>query len=253
MPGEVHLMRRQPAVPPAPAISRGDAVDALRCPPGETNALALFGVLHDSPPVVGRLELASVHAAADERLYLRGETGTAAYTVQAGLVRFERVTESGQRRIVRLAGRGDLIGQEALLQRPYADEAVACVPTVLCRLPGSVMERVARGEPALARALMERGQTALEQAEAWIADISSGPSRRRLLKLLERLLAHADDQGQVWLPRRQEIGDMLDVTLETASRLVSQLGREGVLPRVEPRRATVDVSRLAQALREADR
>lgn len=248
MPGEVHLMRRLPADSAAPASPRAQA----DCRPCEIRPLALFSVLQDHALAPLRPEIASLHAAADERLYLRGEIGSAAYTVHSGLVRFERVTESGQRRIVRLAGRGDLIGQEALLQRPYADEAVACVPTVLCRLPGGVVERMARGEPALARALMERCQLALEQAEGWIADISSGPSRRRMLKLLERLLAHADDQGRVWLPRRQEIGDMLDVTLETASRLVSQLAREGVLPQVETRRATVDVGRLAAALTVAD-
>lgn len=246
MPGEVHVMRRMASRPAAPA-------SATSCPPCEVRPVALFGALADATLAHVRLDIASVHLAADESLYLRGETGPAAYTVRSGLVRLERVTEAGHRRIVRLAGRGELIGQEALLERPFADEAVACMPAVLCRLPRSAIERVGKADPALPRALMLRWQAALEQAEGWIADISTGPSRRRMLKLLERLLPHADDQGRVWLPRRQEIGDMLDITLETASRLVSQLTREGVLASVDGRRATVDVSRLAQALVAADR
>jgi CRP-like cAMP-binding protein len=166
-----------------------------------------------------------------------------------GIVRFERSTEHGDRRIVRLAGRGDLIGQEALLQRPYADEAVACTPVQLCRLPRHLVEELAAPPGGLPLELMQRWQSALDAAEAWVADLSTGPARRRVLRLLERLAGLAEPGQPVWLPRREEIGAMLDITVETASRMISQLRREQVLELAGPRGARVDRVALARALR----
>ena len=45
---------------------------------------------------------------------------------------------------------------------------------------------------------------------------------------------------------------MLDITVETASRIVSQLRREGVMVRVPPAQARLDRARLRDALRALD-
>jgi CRP/FNR family transcriptional regulator, anaerobic regulatory protein len=189
---------------------------------------------------------------ADDTLYDRGTAGLAVFTIRVGIVRFERTTERGDRRIVRLAGRGDLIGQEALLQRSYADAAIACTRVELCRIPRHLVDDLAQHQGALPRELMLRWQLALDAAEAWVADLSSGPARRRLLRLLLKLQGQTDADGLIWLPRRDEIGAMLDITLETASRLVSTLRREGVLELVSGRRARLDAQALQAAMRAQD-
>ena len=38
---------------------------------------------------------------------------------------------------------------------------------------------------------MLRWQRALEDSEAWLADLATGPARRRMLRLLHKLTAHA--------------------------------------------------------------
>ncbi len=216
----------------------------------EVRRHALFGVLDERVLQRLRVPIATSSAAVEERLYARGECGGAIYTVHAGIVRFERVTEGGERRIVRLAGCGDLIGQEALLRQPYRDDAVACTPVTLCRIPALVLDEIDHGQMRLARELMRRWQRALDEAEVWSAELAAGPSRRRVLRLLDRLTRHAVDDGggRIWLPRRDQMGDMLDMTLETASRIVSQLRRERVLQPVPPQHALLDRQRLSQAL-----
>ena len=67
-------------------------------------------------------------------------------------------------------------------------------------------------------------------------------------RLLLRLQQYADSDGMIWLPRRDEMGAMLDLTVETASRLISALRRQGVLDVVTRHRARVDVAALQQAL-----
>jgi CRP-like cAMP-binding protein len=225
---------------------------ARACAACEVRRSALFGALDEAALDGIHTHIASLVLEPDTAVYGRGSAGSAVYTVRAGVVRFERTTERGDRRIVRLAGRGDLIGQEALLQRPYADEAVACTPVQLCRIPRTLVDDLAREGSGVPRELMLRWQAALDAAEAWVADLSTGLSRRRLLRLLLRLAEYADAGGVIWLPRREEIGAMLDMTIETASRLVSQLRREGVLSPVSPREARLDRARLRAALEAQD-
>ena len=94
-----------------------------------------------------------------------------------------------------------------------------------------------------------RRDTRHPQAQAWVAKVCTGPARRRLPRLLERLTDPAEPVQPLWLPRRGEIGAMLDIAVEIASRLISQLRRDGVIQFGGPRSATVDRRALADALR----
>lgn len=221
---------------------------AQACAACEVRSKALFGALDNAGLDRIHTQIATLALKPDDTVYDRGTAGLAVFTIREGLVRFERHTEYGDRRIVRIAGPGDLIGQEALLQRPYADDAVACTAVQLCRIPRTLVDQLAQGADALPRELMVRWQRALDAAEAWVADLSAGPARRRLLHLLRRLAEHAGPDGSIWLPRRDEIGAMLDMTVETASRLVSALRREGVLVLTPGRSAVLDRVALGRAL-----
>jgi len=231
------LQWRDPHHPQADACSR--------C---EIRQTALFGVLGDADLDRIHTHIAGLTLAPDEPIYSRGSAGLAVYTVRSGVVRFERTTDQGDRRIVRLAGKGDLIGQEALLQRHHSDEAVCCTEVQLCRIPCTLVDDLGRAQGALLRELMLRWQVALDEAEAWLAELAAGPARLRLLRLLRRLADHADAAGQVWLPRREEIGAMLGLTEETASRLVSALRREGLVTVLPGRSARLDPQALDAAL-----
>lgn len=225
---------------------------ARACAACELRSQALFGALDDAGLDGIHTHIAATEVAADQPIFRRAEAGAAAFTVRAGIVRLERIGRQGERRIVRLAGRGDLIGQEALLQRPYADDAIACTPVQLCRIPSHLIDRLAAGPGTLPRELMRRWQTALDAAETWVAELSSGPAHRRLLHLLQRLQQLGEPDAPLWLPRREEIGAMLDLTVETASRQISRLRREGVIELLPPRGARVDRDALARALAHAD-
>lgn len=213
---------------------------------------ALLGALGDEGLDEIHTHIAAVSLAPGDPVYGRGERGDALYTLRSGIVRFERVSERGDRRIVRLAGRADLIGQPALLGQPFGDDAIACTPVEMCRLPASMIESLGSTRPALLRELMLRWQRALEDAEDWLADLTSGPARRRLLRLLLKLGDYAEPGAALWMPQRDEIGAMLNMTVETASRLISQLRREGLLVLEGPRGARVDAAALRAALQRED-
>jgi CRP/FNR family transcriptional regulator, anaerobic regulatory protein len=221
---------------------------AAVCAACEVRGTALFGALDVEGLDRIHTHIAGLEFAADETLYHSGAQAQAIFTIRAGVVRFERFNERGERRIVRLAGRGDLIGLEALLQRAHQDDAVACTPVQACRIPTALVHDLGSSQQLLQRELMLRWQLALDQSESWLAHLAFGPARGRMLRLLQRLAGFADPQGNVWLPRRDEMGAMLDMTLETASRQVSQMRREGVLTVLPKRGARLDREALQRAL-----
>lgn len=96
---------------------------------------ALFGVL-DLPALDQiHVHIADIRLAPGQSLYSAAGPGQAAFTIRNGLMRLERSNERGDRRILRLAGRGDLVGMEAMLGQTYAADAVACTEVQVCRLP----------------------------------------------------------------------------------------------------------------------
>lgn len=213
---------------------------------------ALFGVLDADGLSRLHVAIATPAFAADEALWQAGTVGMAMYTLRSGIVRFERVTAAGDRRIVRLAGPGHLIGQETLLSAPHADDAVACTPVQACRLPRTLVDELARSEPQVVRELMRRWQAAVVAAEQWASELTAGPARRRVLSLLHQLVQLSDGDDGTWLPRREDMGAMLDLTTETASRIVSALRREGVLQALSKQHVRVDAQRLDAARHAAD-
>lgn len=210
---------------------------------------ALFGVLDAQTLQDIHWRIADLHFAPGQPVFTSGESGHAAYTVREGMVRQERISERGERHIVRLAGRGDLIGLEALLGQTYATTAVACTPVKICRLPRALLEELEQQDPSLVHGLMARWQRALDDTEEWMTELLSGSARWRMLRLLLKLSEFGEGEGRIWLPTRQEMGAMLGMTFETASRLVSQLKREGVLQNSSDRHAVLAMGELMAALR----
>jgi CRP-like cAMP-binding protein len=211
--------------------------------------MALFGVLDNDALARIHYRVPDLRFEPGQSLFTAHDPGTAAYTVREGVVRLERSSERGGRRIVRLAGRGDLIGMEAMLGQTYAADALACTPVKVCRLPRVLLDELAGEQPQLLRDMMKRWQAALDEADEWLTELSVGSARWRMLRLLLKLSEFGEPDGRVWLPSRQEMGSMLGMTVETASRLVSSLKREAVLDTLDVRHARLHMPALMAALK----
>jgi CRP-like cAMP-binding protein len=163
-----------------------------------------------------------------ESVYRMGDPGNAAFTLREGVVKLVQYLPDGAHRIVRLVRPHDVFGLEALLGLRYQHDAIVVQPASLCRIPTSVLHRLDREQPKLHQELLRRWQRALNEAEAWLTELSTGSARQRVIRLLLRLV---DDQGVGLCPlfSRKDMGAMLGVTTESASRAVAELKREGVL------------------------
>jgi CRP/FNR family transcriptional regulator len=232
-------------IPLQPAFFNPQAKVCAEC---GVRRFSLFGVLDHAALDRIHVHIADIRLQPGQSLYSAHDSGHAAYTVRSGVMRLERSNERGERRILRLAGRSDTLGMEAMLGQTYAADAVACTEVAVCRLPRTLIDELGRGQPEMLLDMMKRWQRALDDADEWLTELCAGPARHRMLRLLLKLSEYADGDA-VWLPSRLEMGAMLDMTIETASRLVSQLKREGVLDTPDQRHAVIHMDALMTALR----
>jgi len=191
-----------------------------------------------------------IHLPIDELLYSPGATlyhvgdePGPVFTVRSGLVKLVQYLPDGSQRIVRVLRQGDLAGLEALLGGPYQHTAVALHPTLTCRIPRAVVRRLSEQTPRLHQQLMRRWQMAVERADAFLVDLGTGSSRARVARLFLILVGDRPDH-ECELFGREDLGAMLGITTETASRMVADFKRLGLLTELRPNYFRCDVKGL---------
>lgn len=247
-------MARSTSVTPLRPIHDPDSPynpQAQICLSCSVRQFALFGALDERALERIHLHISSVRFEPGQVIYAAEESGSALFTVRRGVLRLERTSRSGERRILRLAGRTDLVGLEAILGQTYAADAVACTEVEACRIPRTLIDELAAAHPkAVHQDLMKRWQRALDDADEWLTELARGSARHRMLCLLLKLSEYSDGDGMIWLPTRLEMGAMLDLTFETASRLVSALRKESIMTQIDARTALLSMPQLLLKLSE---
>ena len=170
--------------------------------------------------------------APDAVLFTEGESAIGVFTLRKGMVKLVRSTADGRARIVRVLRPGDVIGLEALATAHYDTEAVAMVATSVCRIPLSVLHHLSANSPRLHLRLMQKWQHALKDADDWLAELNFGSARQRVAGLALKM-RDADDARMTSFFAREDMGAMLDLKLETVSREISALVRDGLIRPVD--------------------
>jgi CRP/FNR family transcriptional regulator, anaerobic regulatory protein len=148
------------------------------------------------------------------------------YSIRQGLIKLTRVNPHGLQRILRILRPGDVIGLEALVTGHYEYDAITLNPVRTCRVPVEVIQRLDRESPRLHKKLMEKWYKTLAEADEWMTELTSGSARSRLAKLLLKMRNPTHPELST-LFSRDDIGSMLCMTMETASRTINAFQREG--------------------------
>ena len=162
-----------------------------------------------------------------EVLYEMGETGHHLFTVRSGIIKLVQYLPDGTQRIVRLLTSTDVLGLETLVSDHYEHEAVVVRKAELCRYPKEAVNEVSMRNPQLHKDLMVRWKKALHDADGWLTHLSTGSAKKRLASLLLHLVDR--NTNEVVLFSREDLGSILSVTVETASRMVSEFKRDNLI------------------------
>lgn len=188
-----------------------------------------------------------VRFARGQRIYVAETRGTA-WRVLSGSVRVDRQEPNNEQSFANLAISGDIIGAETLLFGHYTFTATALSDCVISPWP--------EGRTALAGDSLLATLAKVERRAAEVIALRCGQAAERVRRLV-MMLAHTPEEKpanqaavelRVVLPSRQDMADITALSLETVSRMVSQLRQAGIL---DPLRSDEHPSLRSFAVRQA--
>lgn len=168
-----------------------------------------------------------------ETIYQRGTKAEYVWVLRTGAVKLLATAWDGGPRIIRVLKPGDVAGLEGLLTGSYAHCAVSVGEVHACRMPVRDIQYLCMEQASFQWNLMQRWQTALQEAEQWLVDMTSTGATARVR--MARLLLHLRDgeSNRIYNFSREDLGLMLGTTIETASRIIAAFLRERLLVRRE--------------------
>ncbi|WP_456444654.1 Crp/Fnr family transcriptional regulator [Thiolapillus sp.] len=179
-----------------------------------------------------------------DALYHAGSKADRLFTIRSGLVKLVQYLPDGTQRIVRLLRATDVTGMEALLGGEYQHDAIVMQTTEVCILPIDVVQRLSKENAKLHHELMKRWQRALSDADLWITQLSTGSAKQRVARLLIKLVCDEDNHCELF--NREDMGAILGITTETASRTVAEFKRKGLLREMRPNQYVADTDKLQE-------
>lgn len=161
-------------------------------------------------------------------LFSAGDTGHDIFIIRSGLVKLMKYARSGSVRIVRLARPGDVVGLGLIIRKYHGHTAKAMTVFDACRVPVDLVSHEIHRIEGLELKLFHQWQSAVEEADTFLTELSTGTAHARVARLLLYLLETSDDHVCQALSR-EEMGELLGITTETASRVVAEFKRAGVI------------------------
>ena len=166
-------------------------------------------------------------------------------SVVTGIAKLTQTMEDGRRQMVGLLLPSDFVGRPGRQQAAYDVTAVNDV--VMCCFRKKPFEELMVRTPHVAQRLLEMTLDELDAAREWMLLLGRKTAREKIASLLaiiarrEATLKQRSLGATVFdLPlTREEMADYLGLTLETVSRQISALKREGLIALEGNRRVTV--------------
>lgn len=210
-------------------------------------------VFHAAPPASGfeaiarRLPLLRRPVKERQAVVHAGQPMRGVYFVHAGCFKTTVASADGREKITGFRMRGDFIGLEAMGAMVHACDATALDTGEVWEIPAALYRGADADAAALRDHLTQAMAAEIRRDWQWMLSIGTLDAERRvtafLLDLAERQRALGYSASQLTLRMtRAELGNFLDLKLETVTRVLSRLAAEGM---IDVQRREIRLLRLA--------
>ncbi len=157
-------------------------------------------------------------------------------SVVTGIATLTQTMEDGRRQMVGLLLPSDFVGRPGRDKAAY--DVTATTDLVMCCFRKKPFEEMMGTTPHIAQRLLEMTLDELDAAREWMLLLGRKTAREKIASLLA-IIARRDASLKLKTPKgslvfdlpltREEMADYLGLTLETVSRQISALKRDGVI------------------------
>jgi CRP/FNR family transcriptional regulator len=171
---------------------------------------------------------------AGEQLMWEGDEAVLVANVIEGVLKLSSHSADGKEQILGLVYPSDFLGRPFGKTSPYGVEALT--DAHICVFERTDFDRFAREHPRLEHKLLERTLSELDRTRRWMLLLGRMNAEQKvasfLLEMAERLGTNqaSGPETTVALPlSRQQIADVLGLTIETVSRQLTRLRNAGAI------------------------
>jgi len=170
-----------------------------------------------------------------DALFYEGEPCDIIYFVKKGQVKVYKTTEDGREQIVNILTSGDMLPHVGLFgDSVYPATAEALDDTEVYYLYVKPFTTFISHNPSISIKLLQEMDEKIREIQARLSNVLNKDMREKILSVLLSLArskgTQTDSGYQVDLElTHQDIADMVGTTRETASRILGQLKREGLI------------------------
>jgi len=200
------------------------------------NRAVCAGLETDELAVLGRLGRKQKFSKG-QTIFWEGDDAVVVANVIEGVLKVSMSMSHGREQIVGIVFSSDFIG------RPFGQQSLHSVTALtdaeLCIFSRSTFDSFARQHPELEHKLLRRTLNELDRAHEWMLRLGKKTATERIATLLLEMSVRLGETGctvdngaldAFELPLdRQQIGDVLGLTIETVSRQFSRLKADGVI------------------------
>ncbi|MDE2516051.1 MAG: helix-turn-helix domain-containing protein [Rhodospirillales bacterium] len=174
----------------------------------------------------------TARAGAGESIIPEGAPAAYFFNLTEGHARLFKSMPDGRRQITGFAGPGDFLGLAASSRYAFGAEAIDAVQ--FCRFPRAALETLCRDRPALGERLLGVAAHELAAAQAQMLLLGRKTAEERIASFLIRCANDGRPCGHLAADvtlamSRTDIADYLGLTIETVSRTLTKLRRQGLI------------------------
>ena len=167
-----------------------------------------------------------------EMIGWRGDELTHFSSLVSGIASLTRTLEDGRTQMVGLLLPSDFVGRPGRSAVEFDVTAVSSV--TVCRFERKPFEQIVQEVPHVSQRMLEMALDELQAAREWMVLLGRKTAREKIATFIEMVVRRSTDPQMpakfYALPlTREEIADFLGLTLETISRQLTKLKKDGVI------------------------
>lgn len=167
-------------------------------------------------------------------LFLEDNPAQMVFIIKSGMIKISKSLEDGREQILRILRPGDILGFEAIYEDSYSAMAEALSDGELCCLNKEKLLHLLDTNPKISLEMVKALGKELEEARSKIRDLGLKNAHEKIATFLLSQMFPLDKSGSkgqklILNLSRREISEMVSLSQETVSRVLSEFKRDKII------------------------
>ena len=168
-----------------------------------------------------------------EALFEEGDKLNGVFCVRNGISKLSKLSENGKDQIVKLATKGEVIGQRSVIAEECANLSATAVEDMeVCFIPKDSITSTLQNNPNFTLEVLRHMAHDLREADDVIVNMSQKTVKQRVAEAFLYLRNNfgEDDEGFLALTlSREDISNVVGTATESAIRIISEFKKKGLI------------------------